>query len=71
MTAAIFPWPSRSERRMRLEYARERAAVGREKTRESEAIVRDLRRISQENHIAQAIVEGIVGEQGKRRGNGA
>jgi hypothetical protein len=66
MADVIFPWPSRAERRARIELAREKAGQAKEKAEEAAAISGDLQRILKENHFAQTIVEGLMRRDDKK-----
>lgn len=71
MAAVIFPWPAREERRARVEAARSRAEQARRKAEEARRVQHDLRRIVYEdNHIAQAIVDGLLRGSAPRHGHG-
>lgn len=65
---SVFPWPTRRERKGRVEAARKGAEQARGKVAESDKLKRDLQEILQRNHFAQIIVEGLMqqhGEQGQ------
>lgn len=56
----VFPWPSRKERKARVEAARYRVEQARRKNTETEQLRCELVEIMQRNHFAQAIVEGLM-----------
>lgn len=61
----IFPWPSRAERRRRVAEIRARAQAEREKAGQARGIEADIQRaIYQQNHIVQAIIEGLYDQSG-------
>jgi hypothetical protein len=67
VAAVIFPWPSRAERRARVDAARRNAEQARRKAEEAERVQQDLREIMARNHFAQILVEGLMQQ---RRGHG-
>jgi hypothetical protein len=62
---SLFPWPSRRERRRRIDEARAGAIGAREEAARAARIERDLRRIVAENGFAEAALEGWMG-RGRR-----
>jgi hypothetical protein len=56
----LFPWPTRAERRHRIEVARAGATASRREAEKASHIERDLRRIVAENHFASSIAEQII-----------
>ena len=60
----VFPWPSRAERRQRVEQARAGAKAARHEAAKAERLSRDLKRIAEENGFAEAVLEGWVSRGG-------
>jgi cellobiose-specific phosphotransferase system component IIA len=65
--AAVFPWPSRADRKAGVEEAREKAAEARKKAAEAHQVKRELQQIMARDHFAQAIVEGLMEHRDDRK----
>ena len=55
-----FPWPTRAERKQRIEQARAGARAARHEADKAARLERELRRIVEENHFAAAIAQQII-----------
>lgn len=67
----LFPWPTRAERRRRIETARAGAQASRRDADKAARIERDLKRIVEENHFAASIAEQIIRRHTQGNGGSA
>lgn len=56
----LFPWPTRAERKHRIEQARAGARASRHEADKAARLERDLRRIVDENHFASSIAQQLT-----------
>ena len=62
-----FPWPTRAERKQRIEQARAGARAARHEADKAARLERELRRIVEENHFAASLAAQII--QRRTRGS--
>ena len=68
MLAIILPWPTRRERKARVAAAQAAARQAERKKDDAQHVRHDLEKILRQNHFAQVIVDGLIGDDGGRRG---
>jgi len=65
VAGVVFPWPPKHERRAAIAQAARRKEHARAAARRAQAVERQITRMSEENHLAEAIAMQIRG--GRRR----
>jgi hypothetical protein len=67
MAAVIFPWPTRAERKARVEAARRGAAEAAVKAAEARSLSAELHELRRRNHVSEALDQLIARKAREQR----